>query len=53
MVTARLEDIAEAPNTVLFDGRDAVLDRELDEPGDVADMQFLHHAAAVGIHALR
>ena len=53
MVTARLEDIAEAPNTVLFDGRDAMLDRELDEPGDIADMQFLHHAAAAGVHTPR
>ena len=39
--------------TFLFNRRDSVLDRELDQTSDVANMQLLHQAAAVGVDALR
>ena len=37
----------------LFERDEAVLDREFDQPGDIADMQLLHQAAAVGVHGFR
>jgi hypothetical protein len=37
----------------LFDRHQALLDRELDELGKVADVELLHHARPVGFHGLR
>lgn len=37
----------------LVERGNAMLDGKLDEPGDVADLQLLHQAAAIGIHSLR
>ena len=45
-------DPSKGAGPALFEGGDAVLDRELDESGKVVDSELLHHPGAVGFHGL-
>lgn len=41
------------PAPLLFERRDAVLDGEFDERGEVVDIELFHHAGSVGFHGFR